>query len=225
MTVLTVEHISKSYDEDPILEDISFSVATGESIAFVSPSGSGKSTLLSMVGLLLSPTSGRIKIEGNRCVDGLSDKELSALRRTSFGFIFQHTQLIGSLRAIENVIAPASFAKDLSFDARQRAEDLLVSFGLDERLYHYPYQLSIGQKRRVATARSLLFDPAIIIADEPTNDLDALSARSVTDALFERVKRGRSLLFATHDQELVRRADRVMRLEGRTFVEKGIVDG
>lgn len=220
MDVLTVEHIGKTYDGIVILEDVSLSVAAGESVAFVSPSGSGKSTLLSMVGLLLSPTSGRIEVEGSGCVDGLSDRELSALRRATFGFIFQHTQLVGSLRAIENVMAPASFARGLPFDARQRAEDLLVSLGLDERLCHYPHQLSIGQKRRVATARALLLDPAIIIADEPTNDLDASSAQSVTETLFERVKRGRSLLFATHDEELARRADRIMRLEGKTFVEQ-----
>ena len=150
---VAVEGLGKSYGDVAILEDISFSVEGGTSVAFVSPSGSGKSTLLSMLGLLLTPTAGQVRLNGG------------------------------------------------------------------ERLHHYPYQLSIGQKRRVATARALMMHPPILIADEPTNDLDAESTRSVADVLFEHVGRGGILLFATHDQALAARADRVMHLEGKTFVE------
>lgn len=219
MSKLKVENLGKSYDGNVILENISFTAEPGDSIAFVSPSGSGKSTLLSMLGLLLSSTTGTVVVDGQDS-DALGDKELSRLRRETFGFVFQHTQLVGSLRAVENVMAPANFAGKLPFDARERAEQLLDGLGLDDRLMHYPYQLSIGQKRRVSVARALLLDPPIVIADEPTNDLDADSSASVADTLFERAANGGILLFATHDRELASRASRVMHLEGKTFVER-----
>lgn len=218
MTMLEVKGLGKSYGDQTILEDISFTVRSGESVAFVSPSGSGKSTLLSMLGLLLSSTTGTVVVDGQD-TDDLDDQQLSALRRNVFGFVFQHTQLVGSLRAVENVEAPALFAKGLPFNVRERAEGLLRSVGLGERLEHYPFQLSIGQKRRVALARALMMDPPVIIADEPTNDLDAKSAQSVTDQLFARVEEGGILLFATHDADLATRATRVMHLQGKTFVE------
>lgn len=212
MTMLEVKGLGKSYGDQTILEDISFTVRSGESVAFVSPSGSGKSTLLSMLGLLLSSTTGTVVVDGQDA-DDLDDQQLSALRRNVFGFVFQHTQLVGSLRAVENVEAPALFAKGLPFNVRERAEGLLRSVGLGERLEHYPFQLSIGQKRRVALARALMMDPPVIIADEPTNDLDAKSAQSVTDQLFARVEEGGILLFATHDASLATRATRVMHLK------------
>ncbi len=212
MTMLEVKGLGKSYGDQTILEGISFTVRSGESVAFVSPSGSGKSTLLSMLGLLLSSTTGTVVVDGQD-TDDLDDQQLSALRRNVFGFVFQHTQLVGSLRAVENVEAPALFAKDLPFNVRERAEGLLRSVGLGERLEHYPFQLSIGQKRRVALARALMMDPPVIIADEPTNDLDAKSAQSVADQLFARVEEGGILLFATHDANLATRATRVMHLK------------
>ncbi len=218
MSMLEVRNLGKSYDGNVVLENVSFTAEPGQSIAFVSPSGSGKSTLLSMLGLLLSSTTGTVVVDGQDS-DALGDKELSRLRRETFGFVFQHTQLVGSLRAIENVTAPANFAGRLPFDARERAERLLGSLGLSDRLLHFPYQLSIGQKRRVSVARALLLDPPIVIADEPTNDLDAASSSSVADTLFERTRNGGILLFATHDRELASRATRVMHLEGKTFVE------
>ncbi|GAA6487662.1 ABC transporter ATP-binding protein [Gordonibacter urolithinfaciens] len=219
MSKLKVENLGKSYDGNVILENISFTAEAGDSIAFVSPSGSGKSTLLSMLGLLLSSTTGTVVVDGQDS-DALGDKELSRLRRETFGFVFQHTQLVGSLRAVENVMAPANFAGKLPFGIRERADQLLDGLGLDDRLMHYPYQLSIGQKRRVSVARALLLDPPIVIADEPTNDLDADSSASVADTLFERAANGGILLFATHDCELASRASRVMHLEGKTFVER-----
>ncbi len=212
MTMLEVKGLGKSYGDQTILEDISFTVRSGESVAFVSPSGSGKSTLLSMLGLLLSSTTGTVVVDGQD-TDDLDDQQLSALRRNVFGFVFQHTQLVGSLRAVENVEAPALFAKGLPFNVRERAEGLLRSVGLGERLEHYPFQLSIGQKRRVALARALMMDPPVIIADEPTNDLDAKSAQSVADQLFARVEEGGILLFATHDADLATRATRIMHLK------------
>ncbi len=220
MTVIKARDLGKTYGDDVILEGVSFEARSGESIAFVSPSGSGKSTLLSMMGLLLSPTTGTVVVDGQDVSD-LDDRALSILRRTIFGFVFQHTQLVGSLRARENVEAPARFerARGLPFSLSERAAHLLEEVGLGDRQDHFPFQLSIGQKRRVALARALMLDPPVVIADEPTNDLDGESARSVADRLFQRTEEGGILLFATHDLELAARADRVMRLQGNAFVE------
>lgn len=218
MTTLVAENLGKSYGDAVILEGINFQANPGDSIAFMSPSGSGKSTLLSMLGLLLTPTAGRVVVDG---VDTstMNDKQLSKLRLENVGFVFQHTQLIGSLRAIENVTVPANFSAQGAKAKVEQAREMLCRLGLEKRLLHYPHQLSVGQKRRVALARALVMDPPIVIADEPTNDLDAESRNSVADALFERCKNGGILLFATHDEELASRATRIMRLEGKTFKE------
>ena len=155
---VAVEGLGKSYGDVAILEDVSFSVEGGTSVAFVSPSGSGKSTLLSMLGLLLTPTAGQVRLNGE-LVTGLDDRRTSSLRLGTFGFVFQHTQLVGSLRAVENVAVPASFARGSAAEAeaaQRRAAALLEQLGLGERLVHNPYQLSIGPKRRVATRLSSL---------------------------------------------------------------------
>lgn len=209
--------LGKSYDDTVILEHTGFHADKGESVAFTSPSGSGKSTLLSMLGLLLDPSEGTIVVDGQDA-GALTDDERSKLRLRTFGFVFQHTQLIGSLRAWENVATPARFADKLDFDPEERAKQLLVDLGLEDRLNHYPFQLSIGQKRRVALARALIMKPQILIADEPTNDLDSSNAASVTEALFGHAERGGILLYATHDRELLERATHVMHLEGKTFI-------
>ncbi len=208
--------LGKSYGDAVVIEHTNFRVEEGESIAFVSPSGSGKSTLLSMLGLLLDPTTGSVVVDGQDTAK-LSDDERSELRLHTFGFVFQHTQLIGSLRAWENVATPANFAGKLDFDPKARAMDLLEQFGLSERIYHYPYQLSVGQKRRVAVARAMMLSPKIIIADEPTNDLDLESATSVADMLLSYAEQGNVLLYATHDLQLAQRASTIMNMQGKTF--------
>ena len=219
MAILEIKGISKSFDDNEIIRDTSLSVNEGDTIAFMSPSGSGKSTMLSMAGLLLTPDAGSILVEGGTDAATLDDKALSGLRQRLFGFVFQSTQLVGSLRAIENVTAPAGFAGKLPFDPQERAAELLAQFGLEERMYHYPHQLSVGQKRRVAVARAMLLSPKIIIADEPTNDLDDESAASVADALFAYAKQGNALLYATHDAELAARAKTLMTLQDKSFKE------
>lgn len=216
MPLLEIKNVSKSFEDTNVIRDTSFSVAEGEAVAFVSPSGSGKSTMLSIAGLLLTPDSGQVLVNGEDAL-GLDDESASALRRQMFGFVFQSTQLVGSLRAIENVTAPAGFAGKLDFNARERAEKLLGEFGLADRVYHYPHQLSVGQRRRVAVARALLLSPKIVIADEPTNDLDAESAELVAGALFDYASAGNALLFATHDPALAKRAGTVMTLSDGVF--------
>lgn len=220
MTLLEVKGISKSFGENEIIRSTSLSVNAGDTIAFMSPSGSGKSTMLSMVGLLLTPDSGEILLDDGTNALTLDDKSLSRLRQRLFGFVFQSTQLVGSLRAIENVTAPTGFAGKLDFDATERAKELLERFGLADRMYHYPSQLSVGQKRRVAVARAMIMTPRIIIADEPTNDLDEESAQTVIDALFAYAADGNALLYATHDVDLAQRAETIMTMQDKVFKAK-----
>lgn len=218
MALLKLENISKAFGGNPIIESTSFEVNPGDTIALTSPSGSGKSTMLAMAGLLMTPDSGSIIVEGGADALAFSDKQLSELRQKLLGFVFQSTQLIGSLRAIENVIAPSNFAVGkLSFNPEERAAELLERFGLADRMYHYPHQLSVGQKRRVAVARAMLLKPRIVIADEPTNDLDEESAKEVANALFEYAEQGNALLCATHVPALAKRAKTVMTLQDKTF--------
>ena len=208
--LLSVTALSKAYQGKILFEGVSVSLQPGTSLALVAPSGTGKSTLLSIMGLLLQPSEGHVEIHGLR-VDTLSDKVLSRLRRETIGFIFQHTQLIGSLRVKENVMVPARLGSRAPHLA-ERADMLLNSFQLEDRADYYPHQLSVGQKRRVAAARAFILNPSIIIADEPTNDLDAENASLVVDALFNHVENKGILVFATHDESLARRADTVIDL-------------
>lgn len=206
---LEMRGVCKSYGETAVLKDVSFGLERGRSLAVVAPSGAGKSTLLSIAGLLLSPDAGSLLVDG--CdVSALGDDERSLVRGRKVGFLFQHTQLVGTLRAWENVAVAADFAcgSESAEDVKRRSIALLESLGLADRVHHFPHQLSVGQKRRIATARALINDPELIIADEPTNDLDRDNVARVVDALFARVRAGESaLLFATHDMGVAARAD------------------
>ena len=210
---LEMNGICKTYGENAILNDVSLSLEKGKSLAVIAPSGAGKSTLLSVAGLLLSPDAGRLTIDGQD-VSTLGDDERSLIRGQKIGFLFQHTQLVGTLRAWENVAVAADFShgkmggKGGEEAVKEQAIALLESLGLVDRVHYFPHQLSVGQKRRIATARALFAAPELIIADEPTNDLDEENAQRVVDALFARVKTGESaLLFATHDMDVAARAD------------------
>lgn len=213
--ILKLANVSKKYDEQ-VLQDISFDLEKGKSICIMAPSGKGKSTLLSIAGLLLAPTGGEIFINGVE-TSVLSDNEKSKLRSETIGFLFQHTQLCGALRAHDNISMPSFFNKKESRLSKQeinkQVDEMLTRFSLMERKYYFPNQLSIGQKRRIACARALFLQPELIIADEPTNDLDEANKKTVIDALFEPVKAGKSaLLFATHDEEVANMADEIINL-------------
>ena len=205
--LLTCDRISKVYEGGTVVANVTFSVEAGQMVALVGASGCGKSTLLSIAGLMLSPTAGHVELDGRR-TDELDDRSLSRLRAESFGFVFQHNQLLGSLRALDNVLVPSCFA--YQGDCQQRAMELMESFGLGDRLYHYPHQLSVGQKRRVALARALLLSPSMLIADEPTNDLDPATARTVMDVISSFPDEGHAVLLATHDMAVARQADRIL---------------
>jgi putative ABC transport system ATP-binding protein len=197
-----------------ILDDISLDVRRGEFVAVLGPSGSGKSTLLALMAGLDRPSSGEVSFEGQR-IDRLSEDRLAILRRHKIGFVFQSFQLLGNLTARENVLLPMEL---LSLSrARQRANELLDAVGLSERGHHYPSQLSGGEQQRVALARAFAPRPALLLADEPTGNLDGATGRLVLDILVEmRAKEGATLVLVTHDPAVAELADRrIHLLDGR----------
>jgi putative ABC transport system ATP-binding protein len=202
--LLEAENVSRRYGAETILDHLSLQVRAGEVTTIAGPSGSGKTTLLALLALLLEPSSGRILVAG-RDAGKLSDAERSHLRNTFYGFVFQTAQLVGSLSVLDNVLLPALLAGKAR-EQRAVARELLDRLGLSPRAAFLPHQLSLGQKRRVALARALLLRPAVILADEPTNDLDARRAAQVADFLLGLPAEGYALVLVTHDQELAERA-------------------
>ncbi len=201
------------------LQGVTLLVPRGEFVAVMGPSGSGKSTLLHLIGLLDVPDSGTVAIEG-RSVAGLSDDELTALRRDRLGFLFQSFELIPNLSAEENVLLPAEVAGRRA-EAEQRLASLAGKLGIQDRLSHRPRQLSGGQRQRVALARALVNDPAVVLADEPTGNLDSRTSAEVLALLRDGVDRqGWTVVMVTHDPVAAQTADRVVFLrDGRVAGE------
>jgi putative ABC transport system ATP-binding protein len=197
-----------------ILEDIGLDVRRGEFVAVLGPSGSGKSTLLALMAGLDRPSSGEVSFEGQR-IDGWSEDRLAILRRHKIGFVFQSFQLLGNLTARENVLLPMELLG--LREARQRADELLDAVGLSERGHHYPSQLSGGEQQRVALARAFAPRPALLLADEPTGNLDGATGRMVLDILVGmKAKEGATLVLVTHDPAVAGLADRrIHLLDGR----------
>ncbi|EMA67001.1 ABC transporter [Halorubrum aidingense JCM 13560] len=201
------------------LDAVDFAVEPGEFVAVVGPSGSGKSTLLNVLGLLDDPTEGQ-RLLGGTDVTSLSVAERTAARKESIGFVFQDFHLLPTLSAVENVALPTAFDPG---DATDRAADLLDRFGLGDRLDHDPSELSGGQKQRVAIARALINDPAVLLADEPTGNLDTETGEAIL-AEFERVRaEGVAVIAVTHDPLVEEYADRVVELTDGVLVG-GVVD-
>ncbi len=199
-----------------VLRGVDLELAPASLIALTGPSGSGKSTLLHIAGLLEPPTSGRVRIEGIDC-GGLSERERTRLRRERIGFVYQYHHLLADFTALENVALPQLLLGRSGRRARARAEELLVGLGLAERLHHRPGRLSGGEQQRVAIARALANGPRLVLADEPTGNLDPHTAEEVFALLLETVRRtGAAALVATHNLELAARMDRALALrEGR----------
>ncbi|MBM3343138.1 MAG: ATP-binding cassette domain-containing protein [Betaproteobacteria bacterium] len=195
-----------------ILRDVSFRVAAGEAVAVVGMSGSGKSTLLALMAGLDTPSSGRVRIAGEDLF-ALDEDGRAALRGRSMGFVFQSFQLLASMTALENVLVPLELA-GLN-DGAEKAAALVQRVGLGERLRHYPKQLSGGEQQRVAIARAFVTSPSILLADEPTGNLDAATGAQIIDLLFElNRERNTTLVMVTHDESLSARCGRVIRLSG-----------
>ena len=211
--VITIHDLKKSYllgeIEVPILHGIDLSVKKGEFVAIMGPSGSGKSTLMNMIGCLDRPTSGSVRLMGKDTAT-ISDNELAELRGFEIGFVFQNFNLIPRLSAYENVLLPTYSNSKKDIDAMQRAKDLLTLVGLDDRLYHKPTELSGGQRQRVAIARSLINAPSLILADEPTGNLDSKTSEDIMGIFSELHGKGSTIVMITHDPEMKKYVDRVV---------------
>lgn len=211
-TVLEITDLHHQYGLVRVLNGVNFSLYRGENVALLGPSGSGKSTFLHLVGLLETAHKGHIKLLGQD-VAGCSDAEQTFLRRQSIGFVYQFHNLLAEFTALENVMLPMRLAGTNSNTARDKAATLLNRLNLTERHQHYPGQLSGGEKQRVAIARALANDPALLLADEPTGNLDPASGRMVFELLLETAnERGSAALVATHNPELANLMDRQITL-------------
>jgi putative ABC transport system ATP-binding protein len=215
--LIDVRNVFKSYRRDrleiPVLRNITLTVAEGEFLAFMGPSGSGKTTLLNLIAGIDQPSEGKIVIAGTDITE-LNETELATWRSRHIGFIFQFYNLIPVLTAVENVELPLILTPLSKRERRAHAEAALSVVGLDDRMHHYPRQLSGGQEQRVAIARAIATDPAILVADEPTGDLDRVSAEEVL-RLMERLNSelNKTILMVTHDPRAAERARSIRRLE------------
>jgi putative ABC transport system ATP-binding protein len=216
--ILRLEGVTKVYGSGRTavraVHSVNLRVKPGEIVLLMGPSGSGKTTLLSMAGLLLTPTEGDIWIEGEE-VSRLPPSSMTSKRLRNIGFVFQAYNLLGALTARENVEIVLNMAGTRGKEARATAEKLLTQVGLSQRIHHVPADLSGGEKQRVAIARALANDPTLILADEPTGNLDGKSGRRVMEMLCADVGRedGRAIVIGTHDHRLTEIADRVLWLE------------
>ncbi|MFQ5610859.1 MAG: ABC transporter ATP-binding protein [Anaerolineae bacterium] len=209
--------------ERVILENVSLGFASGEFVALLGPSGSGKSTLLNLVSGLDKPTSGEVFVAGTP-IHRLSEQERTLFRRRHIGFVFQFFNLIPTLTVLENVTLPLQLAGRLQAEDERAALDLLARVGLADRRDTFPDKLSGGEQQRVAICRALAHSPTLVLADEPTGNLDQKSGRQVMDLLLDLTRSaGKTLLMATHSQRVARLADRVYRIQGRNLVENGVV--
>jgi lipoprotein-releasing system ATP-binding protein len=226
--LLSARGIKKAFDiadrSLEVLHGVDFDVGRGELVALMGASGAGKTTLIQILGLLDAPTSGEVILDG-RSAWTLPTQQRASLRNQEIGFVFQFYHLLPELDALENVLLPGMIGNSIGGwrkngrELKARAKDMLVKFGLEKRLGHRPSQLSGGERQRVAIARALLLDPKIVIADEPTGNLDTSTGEKVLEMLLnEQRERGLSLLLVTHDERLAERCQRVVRMEDGRIV-------
>ena len=214
-SIIRIEDLTKIYDlgevKVPALAGVSIDIKEGSYVAIMGPSGSGKSTMLNILGCLDQPTSGRYYL-GEKDVSLMNDSALSEVRGQRIGFIFQSYNLIPQLDVVENIHVPLFYQGKQLSSHRKHCEKLAALVGLGDRLDHRPLQLSGGQQQRVAVARSLVNDPLMILADEPTGNLDSKTGLEILDLLDKLHADGKTIIMVTHDEEVAERADRVIRL-------------
>lgn len=219
MAVVSIDKLCKTYQlglvQLPALRDVDLEIEQGQCVAIMGPSGSGKSTLLNLLGCLDKPTSGQYWL-GGKDVSRLDDDELSLIRGRRIGFIFQSYNLIGQLNVIENIELPMFYQGFSEYDSIKHARELATMVGLGDRFKHRPSELSGGQQQRVAIARALANDPVIILADEPTGNLDSESGADILNILDHLHQQGKTLIVVTHDTGIAAQAQRIIHLlDGR----------
>lgn len=221
--MITLTSISKVYRTNEIetvaLENVNLTVDRGEFLSIMGPSGCGKSTLLNLMGLLDNPTTGTIEINGTH-TEAMKDKELAAFRNKTLGFVFQSFHLINSLNVLDNVELPLLYRRVSSSERKRLAKEMLEKVGLSHRMRHFPTQLSGGQCQRVAIARAIVGNPEIILADEPTGNLDSKNGKEVMELLNELNKEGTTIVMVTHSQHDAGFAGRIINLfDGQVVTE------
>ena len=219
--ILEAQNLHKSYrmgqTQVKVLKGVNFKLAQGEFTAIIGASGSGKSTLLHILGALDTPDKGRVCFRGSD-LNKQSGRRLNRFRNKTVGFVFQFYHLLDELNVLENVLLPTMAGKSVAGwlvcrrDAKKRARQLLGQFGLEERIRHKPYQLSGGERQRVAIARALMNEPEVLLADEPTGNLDSETGNGILDVLERLNKAGQSIVIVTHDDRIAARASRIIRL-------------
>jgi putative ABC transport system ATP-binding protein len=224
MALIELDHIVKTYDlglsKVPALRDIHLSLERGEFVAIVGQSGSGKSTLMNILGCLDVPTAGRYRLSG-RDVSELSDDELADLRNLEIGFVFQSFQLLPRASALENVELPLIYRGVPKKERRSRAKDALELVGLGDRMTHKPAELSGGQRQRVAIARALVTQPSLLLADEPTGNLDSRTGEEIVRLFHDLHGRGNTIVLVTHEPKLAARCPRAVRLVDGLVIADG----
>ncbi len=214
--IISLTEIKKDYQTGDVttqvLKGISLSIYPGDFVAITGPSGSGKSTLMNIVGVLDTPTHGKYILNGSDITD-LSEDELADVRNREIGFVFQSFNLLSRASALENVCLPAIYAGTSSKDREEKAMQLLTKVGLAERVHNKPNQLSGGQQQRVAIARALMNNPEIILADEPTGNLDTKSGDDVMNILKELNKNGKTIILITHEHDIAKQAKKIIHIK------------
>ena len=219
--MIEIKGVTKSFGSLQVLKGIDLRIEKGEIVSIVGPSGAGKTTLLQILGTLDKPDSGSVVVDGIE-TSTLSTNKLSEFRNTHLGFVFQFHQLLPEFTAIENIMIPAYIAGMKPKEARSRAEELLAFMGLSDRATHKPNELSGGEKQRVAVARALMNNPAVILADEPSGSLDSKNKEELHKLFFElRDKFGQTFVIVTHDETLATLTDRTIHLKDGRIVGEG----
>ena len=216
--MIQATNIVKRFGDLEVLRGVDLTVKSGEIVSIVGASGAGKTTLLQILGTLDMPDSGEVSVDGES-TSGLSRRELSAFRNAHMGFVFQFHRLLPEFNALENVLMPAWIAGAPQRESRERAAQLLDDLGLGHRLDHNPSELSGGEQQRVAVARALMNQPSVLLADEPSGNLDSENAAKLHDLFFElRERHGQTIVLVTHNEQLAQRADRMLRMADGQFV-------